>query len=77
MEGLASGGACKCIPRTDVLASEAMSVATWAATMVWFTAGQFELGADQKVVKVLCSAVGHNGGLWNGLSEAMEGMKYR
>ena len=77
MEGLASGGANKCIPRTDVLASEAMSVATWAATMVWFTVGQFELGADQKVVKVLWSAVGHNGGLWNGLLEVMGGMKYR
>ena len=37
VEGLASSGANKCIPRTDVLASEAMLVATWAATMVWFT----------------------------------------
>ena len=31
--------------------------------------GQFELGADQKVAKVLWSVVGHNGGLWNGLLE--------
>ena len=30
MEGLASGGANKCLPRTNVLASEATSVATWA-----------------------------------------------
>ena len=45
--------------------------------MVWFTVGQFELGADQKVVKVLWLAVGFNGGLWNGLLEAMGGIKYR
>jgi len=38
--------------------------------------GQFELGADQKVAKVLWLAVGHSGALWNGLLEAMEGMKY-
>ena len=37
MEGLASSGANKCILRTDVLASEAMLVAAWAASLVWFT----------------------------------------
>jgi len=69
MEGLANGGANKRVPSTNVLASEATSVATRAATMVWFTVGRFELGAEQKVAKVLWSAVGYNVGLWNCLLE--------
>ena len=35
--GLASGSANKCLPRTNVLASEATSVAIWAAAKVWLT----------------------------------------
>ena len=48
VEGLASSGANKCIPRTDVLASEAMLVATWAATMVWFTFWSIRAGCWPK-----------------------------
>ena len=39
MEGLASGGAHKCLHGTDVLACEAMLVTTWAAAMVRRTVG--------------------------------------
>jgi len=39
MQGLASGGANKCLPRTNMLASEATLVTTWAAAKVWLTVG--------------------------------------
>jgi len=65
MSGVAGGGANKCLPRTNVLASKAMSV---AATMVLFPVGRLMKGS--------WSAVDHNWGLWNGLLGVIGGMKF-
>ena len=51
MEGMASGGTNKCVQMSWQVWHCWLP---WAATVVWFAVGRFELGADQKVVKVLC-----------------------
>ena len=76
MEGLSSGCALDGGTCLDVVAGKAASTATRAASTGWLEEGWLELGADQKVPKVLRSAIGHEGPLRDGFLQVLGGMKY-
>ena len=77
MESLSSGCAPDGGAYLDVVAGKAALAATTAASMGCFKEGWLELCGDQKILKVLWSAVSNERALWDGLLEMLGGMEYQ
>ena len=77
MESLSSGCAPDGSACLDVIAGKAALAATTAASMGCFKEGWLELCTDQKIPKVLWSAVRPERALWDGLLQTVGGMEYR
>ena len=73
-EGLVGCCAPKVGARLDVVAGEAVSGNTRAASTGWLESGWLELCFDQKVLKVLWSSVGYQGPFGDGFFQTVGGM---